>query len=57
VFNFTDARAAARRVSELLAHPPSAAELAAAQKRLVEEHIDVSDFVVEELDRVASGRR
>jgi predicted glycosyltransferase len=57
VFNFTDPRAAARRVSELLAHPPSAAELAAAQKRLVEEHIDVSDFVVEELDRVASGRR
>ncbi|HTV19798.1 MAG TPA: hypothetical protein VMG12_14030, partial [Polyangiaceae bacterium] len=56
VFNFTDHHAAARKVSELLAAPPSADELAAAQKRLVDEHIDVTDFVVEELDRiVASG--
>jgi predicted glycosyltransferase len=57
VFNFTDPRAAARKVSELLAHPPAAEELAAAQKRLVADHIDVSDFVVEELDRFLSTGR
>jgi uncharacterized protein len=56
VFNFTDRRAAARKVSELCAQPPSADALAHAQKRLIDDHIDVADFVVEELDRiVASG--
>jgi predicted glycosyltransferase len=57
VFNFTDPHLAARKVAELLAHPPPAEELAAAQKRLVEDHIDVSDFVVEELDRLLAGMR
>jgi predicted glycosyltransferase len=56
VFNFTDPLAAARKVSQLLAQPPAAEELAAAQKRLVEDHIDVSAFVVEELDRVTASR-
>lgn len=55
VFNFTDRRAAARKVSDLLAQPPSREELARAQKRLIDEHIDVTDFVVEELDRVLSS--
>jgi predicted glycosyltransferase len=55
VFNFTDPLAAARKVSQLLAQPPAAEELAAAQKRLVEDHIDVSAFVVEELDRVTAS--
>lgn len=55
VFNFTDPEAAARKVSELLAEPPSAEELAAAQRRLVADHIDVSEFVVEELDRFVAG--
>jgi uncharacterized protein len=57
VFNFTDPELAARKVSELLAHPPAADELAAAQKRLVDEHLDVTEFVVDELDRFLSGQR
>jgi predicted glycosyltransferase len=57
VFNFTDPQAAARKVSELLAHPPSVEELAAARKRLIDDHIDVTDFVVQELDGLASAQR
>jgi len=57
VFNFTDPRAAARKVSELLEHPPTAEALAGAQKRLIEDHIDVTDFVVQELDGIVSGER
>jgi predicted glycosyltransferase len=57
VFNFTDPELASRKVSELLEHPPSAEALAEAQKRLVEDHIDVTDFVLQELDRVVAGRR
>jgi uncharacterized protein len=56
VFNFTDPRAAARKVSELLERPPAAEELAAAQQRLVDDHIDVTDFVVRELDRIVAGQ-
>jgi uncharacterized protein len=51
VFNFTDARAAARKVTELLAEPPAPEALAAARARLIADHIDVTDFVVDELDR------
>jgi uncharacterized protein len=57
VFNFTDPELASRKVSELLEHPPSAEALAEAQRRLVEDHIDVTDFVLQELDRVAASRR
>jgi uncharacterized protein len=51
VYNFTDARAAARKVTELLALPPAPEVLAEARARLVADHIDVTDFVVDELDR------
>jgi predicted glycosyltransferase len=51
VFNFTDADAAARKVSELLAHPPTAEALAEARARLIADHIDVTEYVVDELDR------
>jgi len=54
VFNYTNAEAAVRRVSELLAHPPSAEDLLAARERLVSEHLDVTRFVVDELDGVAA---
>lgn len=57
VFNFTDPELASRKVSELLEHPPSAGALADAQRRLVEDHIDVTDFVLQELDRVVASRR
>ena len=55
VFNYTDAEAAARRVSELLARPPSAEDLRAARARLIDDHVDVTRFVVDELDRIAAG--
>jgi predicted glycosyltransferase len=57
VYNYTDAEAAARRVTELLAHPPRAEDLAAARARLVSDHIDVAQFVVDELDRFESSRQ
>jgi len=53
VYNFTDAAAAARQVTELLEHPPTAEELAEARERLVNDHLDVTEFVVDELDRFA----
>jgi predicted glycosyltransferase len=56
VHNFTDASLAARRVSELLQNPPTSAELGAARGQLVHDHVDVTQFVVDELDRVAAGR-
>jgi predicted glycosyltransferase len=55
VFNFTDAGAAARKVTELLATPPSAESLADARARLIADHIDVAEFVVDELDRFAES--
>jgi predicted glycosyltransferase len=51
VFNFTEPSAAAHKVTELLADPPPAETLAAARARLIADHIDVTDFVVDELDR------
>lgn len=57
VYNFTDREAAAAKVSELLAHPPSAEELSRARKRLIDEHVDVTEFVVEEIDRFAARPR
>jgi predicted glycosyltransferase len=53
VFNYTDADAAARRVSELLARPPSAEDTRSARERLVGDHVDVTSYVVDELDRLA----
>jgi len=53
VYNYTDAELAVRKVRELLAAPPSPADLAAARARLIADHIDVTDYVVSELDRFA----
>jgi predicted glycosyltransferase len=51
VHNFTDPAAATRKIQELLAQPPRAEDLAEAGWRLVHEHLDVTDFLVSELDR------
>lgn len=55
VRNFTDASAAARAVSDLLENPPRAEQLAAARQQLVQDHLDVTQFVVDELDRFRAG--
>jgi uncharacterized protein len=54
VFNYTNADLAARRVTELLANPPSADDLRAARARLIDEHVDVTRYVVDELDGIAA---
>ena len=56
VYNFTDPARAVRKVEELCAAPPSSDVLSAAQRRLIDDHIDVTDFVVDEIDRLASAR-
>jgi predicted glycosyltransferase len=56
VYNFTDADAAVRKVSELLANPPPRETSLAARDLLVHEHVDVTQFVVDELDRFVAGR-
>ncbi|HKO92597.1 MAG TPA: hypothetical protein VJU61_15685, partial [Polyangiaceae bacterium] len=53
VYNYTDAELAVRKVRELLAAPPRPADLQAARERLIADHIDVTDYVVSELDRFA----
>jgi uncharacterized protein len=55
VFNFTDADAAMRKIRELLASPPDPRDLASARERLIAEHVDVTDYVVNELDRFADA--
>ena len=57
VFNYTNAAAAARRVTQLLAEPPSAETLKQARERLIHEHVDVTQFVVDELDRFVRERQ
>ncbi len=53
VHNFTDPAAAARKVTELLLRPPSAEGLANARAALILDHIDVTEYVVNELDALA----
>lgn len=55
VYNFTDAEAAMRKIRELIAAPPSASELASARARLLADHVDVTDYVVSEVDRFAEA--
>jgi predicted glycosyltransferase len=55
VYNFTDPALALAKTAQLLAAPPSVAALAAAQARLIADHIDVTDYVVGELDRFADA--
>lgn len=50
VSNFTDARAALKKTLELLDAPRDAERYRAARDRLVADHIDVTDYVVREID-------
>jgi predicted glycosyltransferase len=50
VANFKDARAALKRTLELLDAPHDAARYRAARDRLIGDHIDVTEYVVREID-------
>jgi predicted glycosyltransferase len=56
VFNFSDPHSALQKTCELLSLPPAAASLARARERLLAEHIDVTDFVITEVDRFVAAR-
>lgn len=51
----TNARSALRAVKEWLASPPSIEASKLAQARLLEEHIDVTDYVLREVDAAVKG--
>jgi predicted glycosyltransferase len=51
----TDARSALRQVHEWLATPPDLAESELAKERLIQEHIDVTEFVVREVAEAVNG--
>ena len=51
----TDARTALRTVGEWLASPPDIEESKKAQARLLEEHIDVTEYVLREVDAAVNG--
>jgi predicted glycosyltransferase len=55
VYNFTEPELALRKVQHLLAEPPVAEALRAARERLIADHVDVTDYVVSELDLVAEA--
>ena len=55
VHNFTEPDAALRQVTALLESPPRPETLAEARQRLIDDHVDVTEFVVAELDRLASA--
>jgi len=46
---------AARVRRSTVASPPDETELGSARQRLIAEHIDVTDYVVSELDRFAEA--
>lgn len=52
VANFTDAAAALEKSLRMLDSPPEAARFRAAKDRLVAEHIDVTDYVVREIEQL-----
>jgi predicted glycosyltransferase len=56
VFNFTDPHQALQKTRELLRDPPAVEVYAAARERLIAEHVDVTDFLIAELDRLVAGR-
>lgn len=56
VYNFTDPSLALAQIERLLADPPTAESLQQARERLIADHIDVTDFVVAEVDRLAKHR-
>jgi predicted glycosyltransferase len=45
-----DSRSALRQVTYWLREPPDAAALATARGRLIDEHIDVTDYIVREVN-------
>jgi len=55
VSNFTDPEAAMRKIRELVAAPPAARDLERARQQLISEHVDVTDYLVSELDRFADA--
>jgi predicted glycosyltransferase len=57
VYNFKDAGAALEKTLELLDSPPSPDSLRAARDRLVADHIDVTDYVVREIDAIFARSR
>jgi hypothetical protein len=56
VYNFTDPALAVAKVRELLEKPPAVETLRAARERLIADHVDVTAFVVEEIDTLMSER-
>ncbi len=56
VFNHRRAEPALAKVHELLDAPPARSDLEAARERLVADHIDVTRFMVEEVDRTVLAR-
>jgi predicted glycosyltransferase len=56
VFNFDDPQAALQKTCELLRAPPSAQSLAQAREQLIADHLDVTDFLITEIDRLVAGR-
>jgi predicted glycosyltransferase len=53
VYNFKDANAALEKTLELLRSPPPRQALRDARQRLIDDHIDVTDYVVREMDTLA----
>jgi predicted glycosyltransferase len=53
VYNFKDANAALDKTLELLRSPPARQTLRDARQRLIDDHIDVTDYVVREMDGLA----
>jgi predicted glycosyltransferase len=51
----TDARSALRDVHEWLVSPPDLEECAEAKQRLIQEHIDVTDYVVREVEQACNN--
>lgn len=57
VFNTTDPGAALARTVELLERPPEQEALERARQRLIEDHVDVTDYVVSEIETFFRNRR
>lgn len=55
VFNFTDASAALKKTLELLDAPPNPGKYQEAQQRLIRDHIDVTEYVVREIDGLSAA--
>lgn len=56
VHNFKEAAPALEKTLDLLDHPPDPAMLAESQRRLIDDHIDVTPYVVEQIDQLLAER-